>query len=275
MEIINAPSLANCDFLNFRDQIFQLVDGGCQWFHIDIMDGHYVPNLCFPVRLVKELKQTFPAIQMDVHLMVTDPMTYIAPLRESGADWVSFHLDSTPFARRGLAAIRAQGMKAGIVINPSQPISLLEPLIGFVDYIVLMTVEPGYAGQRFLPDSLSRLEQLVQLRGNRPIPISIDGGVDMYHAAECARRGAQIFCNRNLYGLQPTGQYFRCLPTFSERNLRCCGLSFSKSSASFIGKQSFLRQADCSPHKQTFTKFLQLSRRIRAIPIYRRFRLFF
>lgn len=125
--------------------------------------------------------------------MVTDPMTYIAPLRESGADWVSFHLDSTPFARRGLAAIRAQGMKAGIVINPSQPISLLEPLIGFVDYIVLMTVEPGYAGQRFLPDSLSRLEQLVQLRGNRPIPISIDGGVDMYHAAECARRGAQIF----------------------------------------------------------------------------------
>ena len=165
-------------------------------------------------------------------------------------------------------------MKAGIVINPSQPISLLEPLIGFVDYIVLMTVEPGYAGQRFLPDSLSRLEQLVQLRGNRPIPISIDGGVDMYHAAECARRGAQIFVT-GIYTVfnQPDNISAACR-RFREKS-RCCGLSFSKSSASFIGKQSFLRQADCSPHKQTFTKFLQLSRRIRAIPIYRRFRLFF
>ncbi len=164
MNVINAPSLANCSLLHMREEVCQLVEGGADWFHIDIMDGHYVPNLCFPVRLIGELKKEYPEIAIDVHLMVPNPESYVEALAEQGANYISFHLDSTSFSRRLLSRIRELGCKAGIVINPSQPISLLEPLLSFADYIVLMTVEPGFAGQSFLPDSIGRLEELVALR---------------------------------------------------------------------------------------------------------------
>jgi ribulose-phosphate 3-epimerase len=193
--IINAPSLSNCSFIEFGRQVEELAQGGVQWFHIDIMDGHYVPNIMLPVRVIGELKQRYPTIEADVHLMVTHPMDYLPQLKSNRADWVSFHLDATNFSRRTLAAIREMGMKAGVAINPSQPVSVLEPLIHFVDYVVLMTVEPGYAGQKFMADSLPRLSELVALRQKYGINflISIDGGVDYPNAIECARRGAEVY----------------------------------------------------------------------------------
>lgn len=193
--IINAPSLANCKLLTLGEEVEQLVNGGAQWFHIDIMDGHYVPNLCFPIRIVQELKNKYPNIIIDVHLMVTDPIVYLPQLKENGADYVSFHIDSTNFTRRILMAIRSMGMKAGVVINPSQKVDIIEPYIHFLDYVVLMTVEPGYAGQRFMDDSLLRLDKLVYLReqSREHFLISIDGGVDYPNAIECAKRGAEIY----------------------------------------------------------------------------------
>lgn len=192
---INAPSLANCSFLSFGDELDKLAQGGAQWFHVDIMDGHYVPNLCFPVRLVAELKRAYPEIACDVHLMVDRPMEYLGALKENGADYVSFHLDATPFALRALSGIRALGMKAGVVINPSQRVDSLEPVLHLVDYVVLMTVEPGYAGQRFMPEGIARLRELASLRekNGRDFLISIDGGVDMENAVRCAKLGAEVF----------------------------------------------------------------------------------
>jgi ribulose-phosphate 3-epimerase len=195
MKIINAPSLANCSFLKMGEQVEQLVRGGIHWFHIDIMDGHYVPNLCFPVRIVGELKTAYPQIAVDVHLMTTDPAAYLPLLAEQKADYVSFHIDATNFSLRCLTAIQKLGMKAGVVINPSQRISVIEPLVDMLDYVVLMTVEPGYAGQRFMTSSLPRLSELAELRqkSGRPFLISIDGGVDYPNALECVKRGAEVY----------------------------------------------------------------------------------
>lgn len=194
-QIINAPSLANCTFLDFGHQVEELAQGGIHWFHVDIMDGHYVPNLCFPVKIVGELKKKYPAIEVDVHLMVSDPMSYLPQLKENGADWVSFHMDATNFSRRILTTIRDMEMKAGVVINPSQPTTVVEPVIQFVDYVVLMTVEPGYPGQKFMPDSLPRVSELVSLRMKHGTEflISIDGGVDYPNAIECVQRGADAY----------------------------------------------------------------------------------
>lgn len=197
--IINAPSLANCNLLTIGKEVQELADGGASWFHVDIMDGHYVPNICFPVRLISELKAAYPNILVDVHLMVTDPMFYFPLLKQHQTDYVSFHLDATPFSRRALDQIHSLGMKAGVVINPSQPVMLLEPLLDFVEYVVVMTVEPGYAGQRFMGDSIPRIKELVALREKRGLSflISVDGGVDYPNARICAQMGVEVFITGN------------------------------------------------------------------------------
>lgn len=177
------------------EEVNELAAGGVDWFHIDIMDGHYVPNLCFPVRIVGELKRKYPSIKADVHLMVTNPMDYLGELLRFGADYVSFHADATPFTRRALRTIHEMGMKGGVVINPSQPVSVIEPYIQDLDYVVLMTVEPGFAGQKFMTDSLPRVSELAALRERhqKAFLISIDGGVDYPNAVECVRRGAEVY----------------------------------------------------------------------------------
>ena len=121
------------------DQVDQLIEGGVDVVHIDLADGNYVPNILFPLSIVKTIHQKYPQLTLDVHLMVTDPFQYVERMAADGADYLSFHLDSTNFSRRLLKRIRDNGMKAGVIINPSQPISLLEPLVRFCDMVVLMS----------------------------------------------------------------------------------------------------------------------------------------
>jgi len=192
--MINAPSLANCDLLEMGREIGELIAGNASFLHIDVMDGHYVPNLFFPPVMVKAIKKKFPDATADVHLMVDNPVEYIDILADFGTDYLSFHLDSTSFAIRLLRRIRERGMKAGIVLNPSQRVDSIEPVVAYLDYVVLMTVEPGFAGQKFMDGSLERLDELALLRkkAGASFLISVDGGIDYPNSLEAVKRGADI-----------------------------------------------------------------------------------
>ena len=193
--LINCPSLANSSLLDLRRDIAELWAGGARYYHIDIMDGHYVPNLCYPVRLVSDLKKVYPDAVTDVHLMTTDPCRYIAPLASAGCNMLSFHIDSTNFVIRTIRQIRSEGMKPGVVINPSQRIDILEPYLDLVDYVVLMSVEPGFAGQAFMPEAVTRVKELAELRSKsgNDFLISVDGGISYPYVQPCVRNGANMF----------------------------------------------------------------------------------
>ena len=212
--MINSASVINVPFLEMREQLDELAAGGTKFFHIDLMDGHYVPNLCMPIKLIRELKDAYPQIVMDVHIMVTNPQDYIERLREAGADYVAFHTDSTPFVRRIINEIHGAGMKAGIVINPSQRIDHIEPYIEYVDMVMLMAVEPGFAGQPLLEGSMERLQEIADLRRQYGCKflISVDGGIDHERCLRCREIGVDMIVGtvHNIFK-QPDGLKSACM----------------------------------------------------------------
>ena len=186
------PSLACARQLHLAEEITALLEIGLTEIHFDMMDGHYVPNFCLHFDLGMQLKQTFSNVTLDVHLMAERPEAYVERIAEMGAGSLSFHLNANPFAVRLLGKIREHGMRAGIVLNPSQPVSLLQPVLPFVDDVLLMSVEPGFAGQLFLDGSFSRLQELVNIRcaEGASFKISLDGGITPAIAAKLEALGA-------------------------------------------------------------------------------------
>lgn len=189
-----SASIFNCSYLHMKEELDALVAGGVDMFHIDLMDGHYVPNLCFPVNVIAELKMAYPQVQMDVHVMVDNPVSYIERIADTGADYMSFHTDSTNVSRRLISQIREFGMKPGIVVNPSQRVDHILPLAKYVDMVTMMTVEPGFAGQSFLSDGMERLQELVDLRKecNADFLINVDGGVSTAMCPQCKEIGVDL-----------------------------------------------------------------------------------
>ena len=188
-----APSILSADFARLGEQIKTVEQAGASLLHVDVMDGQFVPNITVGLPVVKAISRA-TRLPIDAHLMIVEPGRYAESFVKAGAQMVSIHIEADPHAHRTLSAIRAAGAQAGIAFNPATPLSALEEAIKFADYALLMSVNPGFGGQEFIPESLDkvrRLRKMIDERGLRT-RIEIDGGIDADNIADITSAGAEI-----------------------------------------------------------------------------------
>lgn len=192
-ERIISPSVLSADFLNLGRDIQMLNESDAEWIHLDIMDGQFVPNISFGIPIVSAVRKATNKI-CDVHLMIERPETYIEAFRKAGADILTLHYEANRHLHRAMQQIRDTGMKAGVVLNPHTPVELLRDLLPYLDLVLLMSVNPGFGGQKFIPQSLDkvrRLREMIDRRGY-PVLIEVDGGVNTENAESLFNAGADV-----------------------------------------------------------------------------------
>ncbi len=198
MSILLAPSILSADFAKLGDAVAAAERGGADLIHVDVMDGHFVPNITIGPPVVKSLKRV-ATVPLDVHLMITDPDKYIGAFAEAGAAMISVHVEVLPHLHRTIQAIKALGCKAGVVLNPSTPIVAISEVAADVDFVLVMSVNPGFGGQTFIPRSESKVTEvraLLDSAGNSAL-IEIDGGVDMATVGRVVKAGARMLVAGN------------------------------------------------------------------------------
>jgi len=188
-----APSILAADFARLGDEIRAVEEGGAKMLHVDVMDGHFVPNISIGVPVVASLRKA-TSLTLDVHLMIERPERYVGAFADAGADMISVHQEATPHLDGALGVITERGLAAGAVINPATPVSALKEVLDQVDFVLVMSVNPGFGGQKFIPGSLDKIRELKELRAryNWRYRIEVDGGVGAENAADLARAGADI-----------------------------------------------------------------------------------
>ncbi len=201
-----APSILSADFARLAEQVSLAAAGGADWIHIDVMDGRFVPNITMGMVVVEALGRE-TELPLDVHLMIVEPERYVERFVAAGADVVTIHAEATPHVHRTLQMIRAAGAKAGLAVNPATPLDWFDDVWQDIDLALLMTVNPGFGGQKFIPRSLERLERLRTRRDaeNPEVLIEVDGGVGPANAADLVKRGADVLVAGSAVFNQQTG----------------------------------------------------------------------
>jgi ribulose-phosphate 3-epimerase len=198
VSVLIAPSILSADFARLGDAVGAAERGGADLIHVDVMDGHFVPNITIGVPVVKSLKR-IATVPLDVHLMIEDPDRYIEAFADAGAAMISVHVEALRHVHRTVQAIKALGVKAGVVINPGTPVVALREIAGDVDYVLVMSVNPGFGGQTFITHSLDKIacaRRMLDAAGSGAV-LEVDGGINRQTIVECWRAGADTFVAGN------------------------------------------------------------------------------